>query len=89
VAEVSSNFTVIVRRWALVVVFKSHAAGADTHIIWTRDDTMSDDPNPSASDSPDEGDGTPSVLPTFEALDGPEPLTIDGHRLIDGLTDDD
>ena len=52
------------------------------------EDTVRDDPN--VNDSSDEGDGaTHGFFPSIEILDEPEPLTIDGHRLLDELTDDD
>ncbi len=52
---------------------------------------MSDASIVQAYDAPDEGDAgsTQDLYPTFEVLDGPEPLTIDGHRLVDDIVDDD
>ena len=49
---------------------------------------VSDDPN--VNENPDEGDSaTHGFFPSFEILDDPEPLTIDGHRLLDDLADHD
>ena len=51
---------------------------------------MAEHPFDHVYDSPEEEDAvTQSIDPTFEMLGGPEPLTIDGHRLIDVPTDDD
>jgi len=51
---------------------------------------MTDAGNTDAYDAPDEGDlEATSFFPSFESMEGPEPLTIDGHRLIDESPEND
>lgn len=78
----------VIRRPALA--FKKQVANADINAIPLTRRPMTDDSNVPSYDSFEETDATKEDLyPVFDGLDGPGPLTIDGHRLIEGLNEDD